>query len=376
MSYIAFIGQIRNNEKLTFVETFNRAIIKTFGEENQYNDDYMEAVREGKFRQHLAWRKIINPVKWIEFLGTLTADLIDRVSQVGAPSPTGLLYNHPSIRGFPSDIDEIRPAYGFFRSFIRGIFKIIIGLPVAILKHFTSPINQIFRPLLHYAQKNPGTFWGLIFLTTLLVTAFVALAVLSGGTLPAALGFLAIIPGFTKGLAAIATAATFISLHIPLVSATAATIITQALFIGGSFITGLRLMHHLVANIASTIRDIYHLGRATKLEKQTKGAFSLGIVNSTHENVISRLLFNTPKTQEPIPPRDQGCGYGFRSFIGGYSYSPIPPREHTYSGLMLHTLDRNEIGLEDEKRRTSLALAKDAQQVVGQKKHRITHSML
>ncbi len=364
MSYIAPIGEIRNNEKLTFTETFNRAIIKTVGEENQYNEDYIEAVREGKFKRHLAWRKIINPFKWVEFLATLTADMVDRISQIGARKPTRAAYSLASSHGYATDVDEIQPAYGFSRSLIRGIFKITIGLPVAILKHFTSPINQLFRPLLHYAQKHPRLFWGVIVPVAVLFTAFVALALFTSGiALPAGLLWLAAIPGFAKGLTLIASAASFVSIHIPFVAPLTAGIITKAAFLATGLFASLKFMHDVVANTASIIRDIYHDGRETKLEKQTKGAFSLGVVNTTHENTLSRLLFNTPKTQEPLRPRDQDCGYGFRSFVGGYSYSPLPPREHTYSGLMMHHVDTDVSGSEHNKRR-SRTLATDAQHVV------------
>ncbi len=313
MSYIAFIASIRDNEKLSLKKVFKRALIKAFGKEYKENALYIDAVRGSLFTDILSFWKLINPFKWLEFLVTLLADVVDRTCQIGANPPGkhgDLLVRNGSDIGLTTDTDDIGPTYGFFRSFIRGVFKLAVGLPAAILQHFTSPINQIYRPLVQYAQKHPIKFWLLVVTAALLITAFIALAVLSGGTLPSFLGFLAVIPGVVKGISAIATAATFIGTHLPFIAPAVGMILSKILFISTSFVAALRLAHHVVANFVSSFRDLIHLGKPTKLANQAKGAFSIGDTNSGENNVLSRLMFNTEKDIASIHHYEQECSFG------------------------------------------------------------------
>src|SRR5579872_5331660 len=124
-----FIYNIRNPKKLSAIQIYNFSLVKIYGEEHQKNNLYIKAVggddefvkagsaTKTSVKHALALRKLFNPFKLIEFLFILLADFTDRACQIGAGN------------------DE----YGFFRSMLRGLVNIVFGLPIAIIRQFTSP---------------------------------------------------------------------------------------------------------------------------------------------------------------------------------------------------------------------------------------------
>ena len=231
-------------QKISWAKVSRLAVYQVFANGTPVKDgliewDHSTFIAHGDyqhFRSLFSWKKFINPLKYLEFVFAITAFYADRLGQAFS-------------------VESYDRGYGFGRKLFRG-FCNILSLPYLLLRPITSPMKYLLRPLGSFIKKHPWISL-LILASTVLLVAFVALSVFSGGTLPAALGFLGFAAPVIKG---IAIASSFFAAHIPLLSSAIPVVmlhVVNSAFVVTSVVAGLKLFHGLARETVALGKTIF-----------------------------------------------------------------------------------------------------------------------
>lgn len=108
--------------------------------------------------KHLAWRKLLNPFKWLEFLISVPLELISWA---------------PMRFGFKTET-------AFFFDWLTVLIQPLTHIPLGLARRILAPARYIIRPLINMAKQEPGSFAILLGLT-LIAAGFLASALFTGG---------------------------------------------------------------------------------------------------------------------------------------------------------------------------------------------------
>ena len=373
------IRSARLNEKPTWGQVWRRALTDVFGAEGIHDDivgryhatgETCDLIPSQNDARILEWSKvptsvftlikILNPFKFfIEFPLTLLHAVTDRLCQIGALAP-GEAYDANFNRYFV--ISErprsafVGPSYGFFRTLLRWMVQTLFGLPLALVRHVTSPVNTVIRPLVQYAQHHPWKFLFLVVGVSALLTVIIAAGVLTGGLANFGIvgTYAAMVPGVAKFVALSATASTALTASIgsgmAMFGVTVSWLATavQIGIITATAVSAMLFTRHLLSTFTHYYRDLFSLGvrginhkeyhaegfvtehqdKMLSVNKQREQALELhacdyqGGNHYTKTTTYSRLQFSTAgnasegRPVEGMSPCEQSIFYSAGSFFG------------------------------------------------------------
>jgi len=291
------LHQLARDGHLTFRKKWRDLIIQIFGHESLYDPENLATVgtcivfdvdfyRLSKIQlKNLAYRKLFNPFKWIEFLITAPLELmpwgVQRFSGIA-----WLLKKDFEI----SKIKKVSLNVTLFIFYVIFPFlNLAVNMTTGIVRRFLAPVRYIIRPAIELAKTRPKTFLAILGIT-LAIAALLTVSVFTGG-----------LPVFVIGGIALAS-----SLGVKIAVISAATVAIWA----------------SLSKCVSTIREFWDgikRARGKTNERNERQWDRVDDINQRKETTpeISRALHAVnPELAEIKPVTEQKLNYRFSLFFG------------------------------------------------------------